>query len=281
MAIEQYININGLQVERAKYRYWQTPYGYMFTSGSGEADEARRMGYSELSYKQAQNAKTLPSGYEVSDAFKKAVVNVYSNAVLTPPNLKGQVGADVTSIQNIKDLMAGQNMAANPNYVNVGTVRAPLYVLKGSPAELNLKSPQSAIPATTPTSIAPASVPAPVTPIPTPTPASTVQPVFSYNIQSGDTLSAIAAKNGTTVAALMALNPQITNPNKIYAGQFLNLGGISAAGVPTPAPALIPAPVPAPTPFLLPLPLLNHYLLPLFLLPQLQDNNIKSQVEAI
>ena len=47
----------------------------------------------------------------------------------------------------------------------------------------------------------------------------------SYQIKSGDTLSKIAKQNGMTVQALMKLNPQITDPNKIVAGQSLNLGG--------------------------------------------------------
>lgn len=47
----------------------------------------------------------------------------------------------------------------------------------------------------------------------------------SYTIQSGDTLSKIAAANGTTVDELMRLNPQITNPNQIYAGKAITLPG--------------------------------------------------------
>lgn len=52
---------------------------------------------------------------------------------------------------------------------------------------------------------------------------------MAYTIQSGDTLSGIAARNNTTVSQLMALNPYITDPNKIYAGKTLNL----AAPAPT------------------------------------------------
>jgi LysM repeat protein len=46
---------------------------------------------------------------------------------------------------------------------------------------------------------------------------------MAYQIASGDTLSGIAQKNNTTVAELMKLNPNITDANKIYAGQSLNL----------------------------------------------------------
>jgi RHS repeat-associated protein len=47
----------------------------------------------------------------------------------------------------------------------------------------------------------------------------------TITIQSGSTLSGIARQNGTTVSALMAANPQITNPNVIYAGASLNVPG--------------------------------------------------------
>ena len=52
---------------------------------------------------------------------------------------------------------------------------------------------------------------------------SNSQPSSTYTIKSGDTLSQIAAKNGTTTSALMAANPQITNPDKISAGASINL----------------------------------------------------------
>lgn len=48
---------------------------------------------------------------------------------------------------------------------------------------------------------------------------------MAYTIQSGDTLSGIAKKYGTTVDTLMSLNPYITNKNLIYAGKTLNLPG--------------------------------------------------------
>jgi LysM repeat protein len=46
----------------------------------------------------------------------------------------------------------------------------------------------------------------------------------SYKIKSGDTLSAIARRNNTTVAALMKLNPKIKDKDKIRAGQFIKVG---------------------------------------------------------
>jgi len=52
-----------------------------------------------------------------------------------------------------------------------------------------------------------------------------------YRIQGGDTLSGIAARTGLTVQQIMAANPQITDPNKIYEGQMLNLPGVPAQSV--------------------------------------------------
>ncbi len=59
----------------------------------------------------------------------------------------------------------------------------------------------------------------------------------TYQIKSGDTLSKIAAQNGTTVAALAAANG-IADPNKIKAGQTIT---IPAARTVTTTPTTTPA----------------------------------------
>jgi LysM repeat protein len=65
-----------------------------------------------------------------------------------------------------------------------------------------------------------------------PTGYTTPAPVYyptsgnTYVVQSGDTLGKIAARSGTTVGAILAANPQITNPSLIYAGQVINLPAV-------------------------------------------------------
>jgi cell wall-associated NlpC family hydrolase len=60
-------------------------------------------------------------------------------------------------------------------------------------------------------------------------------------VVAGDTLGSIAARFGTSVAALAAAN-HLSNPNLIYAGEVLVL---TAGAAPSPAPAA-PSPAPAP-----------------------------------
>lgn len=64
--------------------------------------------------------------------------------------------------------------------------------------------------------------------VPAPTPVQRVQPfapkTSTYTVQSGDSLSKIASRYGTTVSALSSING-IKNPNFIRVGQVLKLTG--------------------------------------------------------
>ena len=44
-----------------------------------------------------------------------------------------------------------------------------------------------------------------------------------YTVKSGDTLTAIARRNGTTVLKILQMNPGIKDPNKIYVGQKIRV----------------------------------------------------------
>src|SRR3546814_575913 len=48
-------------------------------------------------------------------------------------------------------------------------------------------------------------------------------PQNSHTVQHGDTLSAIARQNGVSLAALLAANPQISNPGLIYPGDSIDI----------------------------------------------------------
>lgn len=64
---------------------------------------------------------------------------------------------------------------------------------------------------------------------------------LSYAVQPGDTLDGIAESHGTTVNALLAANPTITNPNFIEAGNNINIPAGNTPVVPGTTPANISA----------------------------------------
>jgi LysM repeat protein len=77
-----------------------------------------------------------------------------------------------------------------------------------------------------------------------PVPASLAPPSMAptdcgpvYTVKWGDSLNTIAMRCGITILALLDANPGITNPNRIFAGQRLNI----PAGTPPPSPAPGPA----------------------------------------
>ena len=76
-----------------------------------------------------------------------------------------------------------------------------------------------------------------VTPSPAPTQPTAPAPDTSgaeYTVVSGDNLSSIAARYGTTWQALYAMNTdRISNPNRIFAGQKIRVPGSSPAPAPS------------------------------------------------
>ncbi len=70
----------------------------------------------------------------------------------------------------------------------------------------------------------------------------------SHTVRAGETLSGIAARTGTSVAALARAN-HIANPNRIFPGQVLAIPGRNAGAQPAPAaPARPVTPTPGATP---------------------------------
>ncbi len=94
----------------------------------------------------------------------------------------------------------------------------------------------------------------PVTPAPQPeaataeaAPATDVVAVGTYTVKPGESLSEIARDNGVDKSDLAALN-NISDPNRIQAGQVLDLPGQAAATESAAEPVADPAPTPAPAP---------------------------------
>ena len=54
-------------------------------------------------------------------------------------------------------------------------------------------------------------------------PKTSPQTKLYYTVVSGDTLSDIAQKYGTSLASILKLNPGIKNPNVIYPGQKIRM----------------------------------------------------------
>ncbi|MBK7556261.1 MAG: LysM peptidoglycan-binding domain-containing protein [Flavobacteriales bacterium] len=65
---------------------------------------------------------------------------------------------------------------------------------------------------------------------------NTSNAVYDYVVHRGDTLSGIAGREHTTVAALMRANPSIHNANVIHVGDRIHVPGRSQPGAPQPAP---------------------------------------------
>jgi len=83
-------------------------------------------------------------------------------------------------------------------------------------------------------------IPAPGSVLPTATPVDTSKllpgSIFKYTIQLGDSLRAIALMFNSTQAAIQLRNPTITDPNKLVAGQVIDVPVNIATQVPTAVP---------------------------------------------
>lgn len=63
----------------------------------------------------------------------------------------------------------------------------------------------------------------------------------TYTVQSGDTLSGIAARSGVSLSAIEAANPRIHNPNLIYVDQKVNVPDGRSGVTPIPGPSVAAA----------------------------------------
>ncbi len=94
--------------------------------------------------------------------------------------------------------------------------------------------------------------------VPAPRPPVTCPNGTLYTVKAGDTMLDIATRFGVTLQALLAANPQVTDPNRIFAGQTLCIPSLPVTPAP-PAPVVIspivsPVPVPPAVPVMPPPP---------------------------
>ncbi len=116
---------------------------------------------------------------------------------------------------------AGAIIAPNTLNSSTPTDTAKTVITGGSKSAITPSTdttikPENQNPTTTPTT------PVPGTPTPAPATPGATPAGGSYTIVAGDTLSAIAAKHNTTVAALASAN-NIADPNKIQAGATIKI----------------------------------------------------------
>ena len=114
-----------------------------------------------------------------------------------------------------------------------GPTSSPTVSQSPGPASSPTASPTSTPELTASPSPEPTASPLPTEPLlPTPPPGSPYaalepcpngQLCYLYKVKSGDTLSGIAGRFGTTVSAIRALNPSVQNTNIIHTGTTLKL----------------------------------------------------------
>lgn len=144
-----------------------------------------------------------PSG-KIADLASSSLVRKQPGAVQTvATNLSKNI---------VKPAYAAEEYRATPTKAYSPTAPAKTPTTNYSPTK-PIMSTQMSVAPTQRMSVAPMS-----------TPARNYAPSNSFTVQRGNTLSGIAAKNNTTVARLLQMNPQIKNPNMIYAGSSLRLG---------------------------------------------------------
>ena len=110
-----------------------------------------------------------------------------------------------------------------PAAVEPGPVRTPAAIVSPAPQEAAPTAEPTAEPTLVPSDASPTAAPPAKTPAPpakTPKPAATR--ATTYKVQSGDTLSGIAAEHGTTWQELARIN-KLTDPRRLKVGQVLEL----------------------------------------------------------
>lgn len=187
----------------------------------------------------------------------------------------GEPGATI-EVLNDDELLGTAVVAGDGNWEFTLLADAPTYELvvrnlgsEDSSNAVSITVGGAEEPTPTPTPEEPTPTPAPEEPTPTPTPADQTAPTATpggnsstvdcskqpgvdlgttYVLGICDTLSSVAVKLKVRYSDLLAANPQITNPNRVRAGQVINIPGRgqTATPMPSPTPTQVPAGTPVP-----------------------------------
>ncbi len=141
-----------------------------------------------------------------------------ATATLTQAQLDAQNAATGQTQFNTGPAKVGTSISAEP------LITPPTSPAASTPTPAVAPAPPTA-PATASSTSTPQASTAPVTVNVSTPPAPTTQPTqSSYTVKSGDTLGGIAKAQGTTLADILASNPQYqANPNLIKPGEQVNL----------------------------------------------------------
>lgn len=111
---------------------------------------------------------------------------------------------------------------------NIGDTAMAFY----SCVDVNIGGTGTVVTPTTAPTTAPTRAPTTTAPTSAPLPTSTpIRGTVWYTVQLGDSLGAIASSRRVTLAALLAVNPEITNPNLIYVSQRIRIPSKSASAM--------------------------------------------------
>ncbi|MBI5385063.1 MAG: LysM peptidoglycan-binding domain-containing protein [Verrucomicrobia bacterium] len=197
-----------------------------FHSLSKEIDEARDL-YRKASAAGGSAAQLLAiADYAASKAGQWSGKLIYSGSKVVA-NSVGDAGAAIGQQLNAALFQRGPNgpmAVSTPMYVGMSAQTTP--TLFGLPASQISAANQSLSPRAPAAGATANSVNAATSANPSSPSASsgsTSSGGTSITIPRGATLSGLAQQYGTTVSGLMSANPQISNPNVIYAGASLNV----------------------------------------------------------
>jgi LysM repeat protein len=185
---------------------------------------------------------------------QKGCISDFSQQIHSPFWRRSATDSGVANDQTQSGVLMGERFRVG--FIALTVVVVGLAIVSAIFSAVRPKPPQNQALYTPPATLSPSPSPSPwptLTPQPpTPAPVATVTPLATntlrpsptftpYVVQPGETLSTIAKSYGVTRQAILAANPDITDPGRVKAGQVVL--------IPPPGWAPSPSPIPAPASF--------------------------------